>query len=38
MLGEIINYFDLEKKKYEDGKNGNGFNEWEEIIEVKKVK
>ncbi|MCE6115131.1 leucine-rich repeat lipoprotein MbfN [Mycoplasmopsis agalactiae] len=36
--GEITNYFDSEKKKYEDGKNGNGSNEWEEIIEVKKAK
>ncbi|MCE6090756.1 leucine-rich repeat protein [Mycoplasmopsis agalactiae] len=36
--GEITNYFESEKKKYDDAKNGNGSNEWEKIVEVRKAK
>nr|WP_307939056.1 hypothetical protein [Mycoplasmopsis bovis] len=36
--GEIINYFDSEKEKYENGKNGSDSNQWENIVQVKKQK
>nr|WP_307915167.1 hypothetical protein [Mycoplasmopsis bovis] len=36
--GEIINYFDSEKEKYENGKNGSDSNQWENIVQVKQAK
>lgn len=36
--GEIINYFDSEKEKYENGKNGSDSNQWENIVQVKPKK